>query len=117
MNDDYFNSSGYPDPTAYKALNNIRHDSRKRTKVYISCADAEYARKFSLFCLRMNCCPLSPHLLGYEYSIGRTFLDCCSEVWVFGSLYTDEIKEDLKRARLKAKPVRYFSEDYKEVRA
>lgn len=135
----YRNHEGYPDPTAYEALRNIerreRAINRYRPLVYICSpyagdirANIRAARKYSRFAATQGCIPLAPHLLFpqflddsnvWERKLGLRFgivlLTKCVEVWVFGDRISAGMQEEIRKAKLKNRRIRYFTEDCKEV--
>ena len=118
------NASGASDPTAFIAMKNI--SKRKKPympRIYI-CASPRYSRdrlnEFCSFAVRSGFSPFCTGLLysGVESELashmGRIYMDCCSQVWVFGDV-TDLMKKEIARARAKSKPIRHFNADCKEV--
>ena len=46
---------------------------------------------------------------------GNAVMSKCSEVWVFGDRISDGMEAEIKRAKWKNYPLRYFNEDLEEV--
>jgi len=103
-----FNSEGYYDPTAYKALSAIESETKQsgfRPLVYICSpftGDTEKnicrARTYSRFAVSKNTIPIAPHLLFPQFMddndkaqrnlalfMGLVLMSKCKEVWCFGS--------------------------------
>ena len=47
--------------------------------------------------------------------MGMIFLDCCTQVWVFGKTLTSGMRQEIDRARRYSKPIRFFTTDCMEV--
>ncbi len=133
------NGEGYFDPTAYAALKRIEREKRRRInyrpRVYIcspfvegATSEMENTKRFCRFAITEGYSPYTPHLffpiildsktmtehdLGVR--MGLIFLDCCSQVWVFGDLLTDDMALEIDRARRYSKPIRFFTTDCKEA--
>ena len=131
-----YNSEGYPDPTAWKGIQNAERSARKSTfrpLVYICSpfsGDTERnsirARQFSRFAVDSNCIPLAPHLLLPQYMSEEEerdlvmFMDLvlmgkCQEVWVLGPTITTGMSMEIERAKKRRQTVRYFDEEFREV--
>lgn len=134
-----FNSEGYYDPTTYEALTTIEQEERVarafRPIVYICSPFAgdietniKAARRFSRFAVDSGCIPIAPHLLFPQFLndeklderqlglfFGNVIMSKCAEVWVFGDHISNGMDEEIKRARRKGYPIRYFTADFKEV--
>ena len=106
---DFYNSEGYPDPTAYEVLSALEREERKalrafRPIVYICSPysgdvdkNVKAARKYSRFAVDKGYIPIAPHLLFPQFLddddpherdlglfFGNALMSKCSEVWVFG---------------------------------
>lgn len=69
--------------------------------------DVSNAAKYADFVLRCGCAPFAPHFysmcaengrglaLPGLAKLGRSFLWCCDEIWVFGSRMTRRMKEEI----------------------
>lgn len=134
-----YNSEKYPDPTAYEALTAIENESRSlrafRPLVYICSpyagdvtANTAAARRYSRFAVDKGYIPVTPHLLFPQFLndedpterelglfFGNALMSKCSEVWVFGSRISDGMASEIKRAKWKNYPLRFFTEDLKEA--
>ena len=132
-----FNSEGFYDPTPYEALTNILREERKdrsyRPLVYVCSPYAgkvdmnlENARKYSRFAVDRGYIPVTPHLYLPQFMSEETerdlimFMDIvllskCAELWVFGNEISPGMSIEIDRANRKAQPIRYFTEDLKEV--
>lgn len=132
-----FNSEGYYDPTPYEALTNILREERKdrsyRPLVYVCSPYAgkveenlANARKYSRFAVDRGYIPVTPHLLLPQFMSEENerdlimFMDIvllskCAELWVFGKEISPGMSVEIDRANRKAQPIRYFTEDLKEV--
>ena len=118
------NASGASDPTAFLAMKNIsKHKKPYMPRIYI-CASPRFNREnLSEFCSFAVRSGFSPFCTGLLYSgieselashMGRIYMDCCAQVWVFGDV-SDLMKKEIARARSKSKPIRYFNAECKEV--
>lgn len=131
-----FNSEGYCDPTAYKALSAIEKDEKKkvfRPIVYICSpysgdieTNTENARKYSRFAVDNNAIPFAPHLLLPQYMseetereaamlMNKVFLSKCDELWVFGGKITKGMSYEIEKAEKYSKHIRCFTEEMEEV--
>lgn len=134
-----FNSEGYYDPTAYEALSNVVQEAKKKTAyrpiIYICsplsgdiAANQEKARRYCKFAVDRGYIPLAPHLYFPQFMAEdredernlALFMDIvllgkCSEMWVFGETISKGMALEIERARRKGQPIRYFTEDFKEV--
>lgn len=139
MNINKFNSEGYYDPTTYEALSSIEKEERSfrafRPIVYICSpyagnvdVNTESARRYCRFAVDKGYIPIAPHLLFTQFLnddnpkerqlgifFGNAVMSKCSEVWVFGDRISDGMESEIKRAKWKNYPLRYFKEDLEEV--
>ena len=117
MSNDYRNSEGYPDPTAFGALSSIENETRAlrafRPIVYICspfAGDIEKnvaaARAYSRFAVEQGYIPIAPHLL---------FPQFLNDAWVFGSHISSGMEAEIKRAKWKNYRLRFFTENLEEV--
>lgn len=134
-----FNSEGYIDMTAFKALTNIEKEAKKtsyKPLVYICSPysgdvddNTAKTREYCRFAVRQNCIPLASHLhypqflddsvpsereLGVFF--GMVLMSKCSEVWVFGSRISSGMALEIEKAKSKNQPIKYFSDTCEEVR-
>lgn len=137
---DYRNAEGYPDPTSYEALKQLKQKERQslrafRPIVYICSpyagdirGNVEAARRYCHFAVESGVIPIAPHLLFPQFLddgneterelglfFGNALMSKCAEVWVFGSRISKGMAAEIKRARWKSYRLRYFTEDLKEV--
>lgn len=138
MSIDYYNAERYPDPTAFEALSNIEAEERAkrfRPLVFICSPfagdmekNAEKARGYCRFAVDSGAIPLAPHLLYPQFMtearpeerelslfFGRVLLGKCAELWVFGATVSEGMEREIRKARYRNMPIRYFTEDCKEV--
>ena len=138
MSNSKYNAEGYYDPTAYEALTNIVHETRKsayRTLVFICspyAGDTRHntrkARDYSRFAVAQHAIPLAPHLLFPQFLdddnsdqrrlgifMGMVLMSKCREVWVFGRNITRGMAAEIDRAEKRGIPIRYFNEQCEEV--
>ena len=139
MSIDKFNSEGYSDPTAYKAMTTIEQEERAlrefRPIVYICSPFAgevekniQAARDYSRFAVDKGYIPIAPHLLFPQFLndadprerqlglfFGNALMSKCSEVWVFGGRISNGMAAEIKRAKWKNYRLRYFTENCEEV--
>lgn len=123
--DEGLNGSGVKDPTAFVALRNMGKRRRPyMPRVYICASPRHERERLASFCRYAIGKGFSPFCRGLMYGdittediaahMGCLFMDCCTQVWVFGES-TPQMRRELARARAKGKPVRHFSEDCMEV--
>ena len=133
-----FNSSGYPDPTAYEALTRVEHElhaSRFRPIVYICSpfsgdteTNLKNARRYSRFALDQGYLPIAPHLLFPQFMddsvqedrdlalrMNIILLTKCAELWAFGDRISKGMSIEIARARRKGQTVRFFTDQCEEV--
>lgn len=139
MNINKFNSEGYYDPTTYEALSSIEKEERPlrtfRPIVYICSpyagdveTNVQKARRYCRFAVDKGYIPIAPHLLFTQFLnddnpkerqlgifFGNAVMSKCSEVWVFGEHISNGMEAEIKRAKWKNYPLRYFNEDLEEV--
>ena len=136
------NHEGYYSPTEFEAMKKIEAEERKarrlaafRPLVYI-CSNyrgntnenIENARKYSRFAVRNHRIPISPHLLFPQFmddTLGEerqtamfmnyVMLTKCMELSVFGSSVSDGMAQEIKWAKRRHMPIRYFTEKMEEV--
>ncbi|HCI59344.1 MAG TPA: hypothetical protein DE313_00845 [Ruminococcus sp.] len=133
-----YNSEGYYAPTTYEALFSIEKEERSlrtfRPIVYICSpyagdveTNVQKARRYCRFAVDKGYIPIAPHLLFTQFLnddspkerqlgifFGNAVMSKCSEVWVFGDRISDGMEADIKRAKWKNYPLRYFSEELGE---
>lgn len=134
-----YNAEGYYDPTSYEALTNIIKEARAvrtfRPIVYIcsplsgaAAENKEKARKYCRFAVDTGYIPLAPHIYLTQFMnddspaerdlalfMDIVFLSKCAELWVFGETVSKGMGIEIERAKRKGQPIRYFTEDCKEV--
>lgn len=134
---DRHNHEGYHDPTAADALANVAREENStwRPCVFICSPfggditrNTEKARRYMRFAIRMNTIPFAPHMLYPQVLdeddpdqrtlglfFGTVWLSKCAELWVFGSHVSVGMEREIACARKRSIPIRYFTEDCKEV--
>ena len=139
-----YNSEGYYDPTAYEALTIIdREISQSRytrprrymPKVYICSPfrgdvanNVIKTRAYCSFAVKQGRIPFASHLLFPQFMsdsdpnernlalfMALVYLDCCKECWVFGDTISEGMENEIRYAKRKNIPMRYFTEDCTEV--
>lgn len=134
-----YNSEGYYDPTAYEALAAVEKEEKItksfRPMVYICSPysgdierNTKAARRYSRFAVDSGYIPITPHLLYPQFlnddnpaerSLGLLFgnvlMSKCAEIWVFGGHISSGMRAEISRATRKDYPIRYFSNQCKEV--
>lgn len=130
----YKNQEGYADPTVFHALSKIEKEQKTyRPLVYIcspfSCdeeGNIAKAKKYSRFAVDAGVIPFAPHLLLPLYMKEETerelamfmnmvFLGRCEELWVFGSVISEGMQMEIKKAQKKNMKIRYFTEELVEA--
>lgn len=139
MRTNKFNSEGYYDPTAYGALAAIEREAKSkkafRPVVYICSPlsgdyekNTENARRYCRFAVDKGCIPIAPHIFFPQFMsdtkaeernlalfMGTVLLSKCVELWVFGKTISEGMKIEITKAKKKNQPIRYFTEEFKEV--
>ena len=138
-----YNAEGYIDLTAYEALSRIEREERRAKKaaayrplVYIcspyshGCINdnIENARRYSRFAVEAHCVPITPHLLFPQFlddrlaedrqtamSLNRVLLEKCSQLWVFGSVRSEGMQQEIQWAKQRQITIRYFTEELEEI--
>ena len=134
-----FNSEGYYDPTTYEALTNIEKEERAlrafRPIVYICSPYAgeieknvKAAQGYSRFAVDTHYVPIAPHLLFPQFmddSLGEdrqtamfmnlVLLSKCAQLWVFGSVRSEGVQQEIKWAKRRHMTIRYFTEELEEI--
>lgn len=132
-----FNAEGYYDPTAYEALTKIEEEVRKthsfRPLVYICSPlsgdveqNQENVRKYCRYAVDTGCIPIAPHIYFTQFMpdeeehdlalfMDIVLLSKCAELWVFGDTVSRGMVMEIEKAKRKGQPIRYFTEDCKEV--
>ncbi len=132
---DKYNAEGYPDPTAEEALENVMKEERARANqsrqlIYVCspyAGDTEHniirARGYCKFVVSKGHIPLAPHLhfpqflddddkeqreLGLSFALA--LLNKCNAVWVFGKKVTEGMAREIKEAKKRDIPIKYFNE-------
>jgi hypothetical protein len=138
MNINKFNSEGYIDSTAYKALTRIEQETKKtvfKPMVFICSPFAGEvesnicrAQGYCRFAVKKNVIPFAPHLLFPQFlddddkvqralglSFGMVFLCKCYEIWVFGHKITNGMALEIEKAKQRNISIRYFNDKCEEV--
>ncbi len=132
------NAEGYPDPTAAEALARVEREEKARQYnqlVYICspyAGDIEYnvnrAKGYCRFAVSKGYIPLAP-ALHYplflddsdrdERELGLSFalllLTKCNELWVFGDRISSGMAQEIRKAKQRGMPIRYFNNNCEEV--
>lgn len=134
------NAEGYPDPTTYQALTNVWREQQAREFkpcVFICSpfagdieANLQSARRYLRFAVTQNTIPFAPHLLYPQVLeeddpaqrelglfFGLVWLGKCDELWIFGDFISVGMKAEIAKAEKRRLPIRYFTEDLREVTA
>lgn len=138
-----YNAEGYIDLTAYEALSRIEREERRAKKaaayrplVYI-CSPYSYgcindnienARRYSRFAVDTHYVPIAPHLLFPQFmddSLGEdrqtamfmnlVLLSKCVQLWVFGSVRSEGMQQEIKWAKRRHMTIRHFTEELEEI--
>ena len=140
MGADKFNGEGYYDPTAYEALTSIEQEAKAlrafRPVVYICSPPAgemvknqKSIRTYCRFAVDTGYVPIAPHIYFPQFMNDRSsrereltlfmaaiLLSKCAELWVFGEEITGGMSIEIRKAKSKGQPIRYFTENCEEVR-
>ena len=137
---DKYNAEGYSDPTAVEALENVTREEKARVNqsrllIYVCspfAGDTEHnisrARGYCRFVVSKGHIPLAPHLLFPQFmddddkeqrELGLSFalvlLNKCSGMWVFGNKVSEGMAREIKKAKKRGIPIRYFTKNCEEV--
>ena len=131
-----YNSEGYPDPTAFAALENIDRQIRAagqnlnyRPLVYICSPyrgniekNTASAQAYCRMAVERGCIPIAPHLLFPQFLddsleeerelgmfMGLVLLTKCKELWAFGEYVSEGMKQEIRKAETRNLPVRRFT--------
>ena len=137
-----YNSEGYPDPTAFAALENIDRQIRAagqnlnyRPLVYICSPyrgniekNTASAQAYCRMAVERGCIPIAPHLLFPQFLddsleeerelgmfMGFVLLSKCRELWAFGDLISDGMEQEIRKAEARGIPVRRFKPSGEEA--
>ena len=125
-----YNSEGYYDPTAYEALTIIDREisQRRYTRPRRISNNVIKTRMYCSFAVKQGRIPFASHLLFPQFMsdsdpnernlalfMALVYLDCCKECWVFGDTISEGMENEIRYAKRKNIPVRYFTEDCTEV--
>ena len=103
-------------------------------KVYVSSqlrgnvkSNISKAQWYARFVAERGHLPIAPHIYFTQFlrdhipeerdmamEMNRELLESCDELWVFGEVISEGMKQEIEWA--KDKPIRYFTEEMKEVR-
>lgn len=136
------NKEGYFSPTEFEAMKRIESEEKKtrrlaafRPLVYICSPyrgntneNIENARKYSRFAVVHHSIPIAPHLLFSQFlddTLGEerqtamfmnyVLLTKCVQLWVFGSSISEGMEQEIRWAKRRHMPIRYFTEEMEEV--
>ena len=137
------NQYDYSNLATYAALSRIeretcnrKNESASRPLVYIcspyshGCMNTniENARKYSRFAVEAHCVPITPHLLFPQFlddrlaedrqtamSLNQVLLEKCSQLWVFGSVRSEGMQQEIQWAKQRQITIRYFTEELEEI--
>lgn len=131
------NSEGYPDPTVYEALTNIKKEDKVFKPLVYICSpyagdvdrNTERAKLYSRFAvIERDAIAFAPHLLFPLYLsdddhaerelalfMDLVFLGKCNELWVFGKNITNGMQMEINKAKKRRMTIRYFTEEMEEV--
>ena len=137
-----YNKEGYYSPTEFEALARIRHEEKIARKkaayrpiVYICSPysgdtnrNIENARKYSRYAVDNGYLPITPHIYFTQFMddndpterrtalhMNNILLSRCKELWVFGSVYSKGMKQEISQAKARKMIIRYFSEEMEEL--
>ncbi len=133
-----YSSKGYYDPTADMAIGRVaraEHMEGNHKAVFICSPYAgevirnvDNARKYCKFAITKNNLPIAPHLLFPQFlddkdkeqrmlglGFGLQLMKQCQEVWVFGDEVSEGMAKEIKMAKKRNKPIRYFTKNCVEV--
>ena len=115
---------------------NRKNESASRPLVYIcspyshGCINdnIENARRYSRFAVDTHYVPIAPHLLFPQFlydrlaedrqtvmSLNQVLLSKCSQLWVFGSVRSEGMQQEIQWAKQRQITIRYFTEELEEI--
>ena len=136
------NSEHYPDPTFSGAYANIRRMEKAFCEgkkyipwVYIASpyrgdvkTNTENAKRYSLFAVMQGKVPFCPHIYFTQFldddieverkiglNLALNMLRRCREIWVFGDTVSEGMRNEIRIAKKRHIPVRYFTSECVEV--
>lgn len=132
------NSEYYPDPTFAEAYANICREKRGNKNipwVYIASpyrgdtiTNIKNARAYTLYAVRKGMLPMCPHIYFTQFlddnniserklglDLALQMLKRCRELWVFGDVISEGMKNEIYTAKRRNIPIRYFGSDMREV--
>ena len=113
-----------------------KNESASRPLVYIcspyshGCINdnIENARRYSRFAVDTHDVPIAPHLLFPQFlddrlaedrqtamSLNQVLLEKCSQLWVFGSVRSEGMQQEIQWAKQRQITIRYFTEELEEI--
>ena len=120
-----YNAEGYIDLTAYEALSRIEREERRAKKAAAYRPLVYICSPYSHGCINDN---IAPHLLFPQFmddSLGEdrqtamfmnlVLLSKCAQLWVFGSVRSDGMQQEIKWAKRRHMTIRYFTEELEEI--
>ena len=137
-----YNPEGYPDPTAFAAIENIDRQEREsgrgpnyRPLVYICSPyrgnieqNTKSAKAYCRMAVERGCTPIAPHLLFPQFLndsleeerelgmfMGLVLLTKCKELWAFGEYVSEGMEQEIRKAEARNLPVRRFTPLGEEV--
>ena len=136
------NSEHYPDPTFGGAYDSIRQMEKAFCTgkkyipwVYIASpyrgdvkTNTENAKRYSFFAVMQGKVPFCPHIYFTQFlddnieverkiglNLALNMLRRCREVWVFGDTVSEGMRNEIRIAKKRRIPVRYFTSECVEV--
>jgi len=136
------NSEHYPDPTFGGAYDSIRQMEKAFCTgkkyipwVYIASpyrgdvkTNTENAKRYSFFAVMQGKVPFCPHIYFTQFlddnieverkiglNLALNMLRRCREVWVFGDTVSEGMRNEIRIAKKRHIPVRYFTSECVEV--
>ena len=139
----YRNEEYYPDPTFGQVYMKMRKEAAKNKGdvyvpwVYIASplrgdieGNIQRAKDYCRFVIKQNKLPFCPHIyftqflndnIESERRIGMIhgiqMLKRCKELWVFGDKISEGMQSEIRIAKDRNMPIRYFSSDCREAEA
>jgi len=134
----YKNSEQYKDPTAGIAISNIIREEKRVNNlqwVYIAspykgdvATNTARAIRYARFVARQCLVPVCPHIYLTRFLcddnsdereaglfLGLQMLRKCNQLWVFGSVISEGMKQEIDFAKKHNIPIRYFNSECEEV--
>ena len=112
-----YNAEGYIDLTAYEALSRIEREERKAKKAAAYRPLVYICSPYSYGCISYNI--ENARRLGEDRQtamfMNLVLLSKCVQLWVFGSVRSEGMQQEIKWAKRRHMTIRHFTEELEEI--